>query len=82
MQFRNTTLAVAVFGAALIAGTTPSLAQKKNTKCSSILAVCMQRAQGHADICEDMYQSALANGYWQATTEPNGTQHPAIPCTK
>ncbi len=82
MNFRKLTLAIAASGAALIAASTPSFAQKKPGKCSSILAVCMQRAQGHEDICQGMYQQALAQGYWQATSEPNGTQHPAVPCAK
>lgn len=81
MNLRNLTLALAASGTALILTATPSLAAKQ-TKCSSILAICLQRAPGNEGICQSMYQTALAQGYWQATTEPNGTQHPAAPCTK
>jgi hypothetical protein len=75
-------LAAAAFGATLVVSTAPGIAAGKAAKCSSILAICLQRAEGHAAICEDMYQTALANGQWQATEEPDGTKHPAVVCTK
>jgi hypothetical protein len=74
-----------VASAILLSGVAPSLAANRparTSKCSSIYAVCLQRAEGHAAICEDMYRSAVSNGYWQATEEPDGTKHPAVPCTK
>lgn len=72
---------LAVAGAILLFSTVPGQAAR-TAKCSSILAVCLQRAQGHAAICEDMYKTALASGQWQATEEPDGTKHPAVPCAK
>ena len=36
----------------------------------------------HAAICEDMYKMALSQGQWQATEEPDGTKHAAVPCAK
>lgn len=68
----------------MVSGTLPGLAQNKRgpTKCSSILAVCLQRAGGQAGICEDMYARALTQGQWQATEEPDGTKHAAVACTK
>ena len=78
---RMMTIAAAT-GVLLFAGVTPGLAQKKPAKCSSILAICLQRAEGHAAICEDMYKVALSNQQWQATEEPDGTKHPAVPCTR
>ena len=72
---------LAAAGAILLISTVPGYAAR-TAKCSSIYAVCLQRAQGQAAICEDMYRTALANGQWQATQEPDGTRHPAVPCTK
>lgn len=71
---------LAAVGAILLVSTVP--VQARTAKCSSIYAVCLQRAAGHAAICEDMYRTALANGQWQATEEPDGTKHPAVTCTK
>ena len=73
---------IAIVGATLLASAGPSLAQRKQTKCSSILAVCLQRAAGQAAICEDMFQRAVIQGQWQATEEPDGTKHAAVPCAK
>lgn len=81
MLLKATALAAAA-GTILLAATSSGLAQKKPTKCSSILAICQQRAEGQVAICEDMYRSALSNGYWQATQEPDGTKHPQVPCTR
>ena len=71
---------LAAAGAILLVSTIPGHA--RTAKCSSIYAVCLQRAVGHAAICEDMYKTALANGQWQATEEPDGTKHSAVTCTK
>ena len=68
--------------AVLVASAAPGLAQRKPTKCSSILAVCLQRAPGQTGICDDMFQRAVAQGQWQATEEADGTKHAAVPCTK
>lgn len=79
MTSRILTLAAA--SAIVLAGAVPVSAAAR-TKCSSILAVCLQRAVGQAAICEEMYSLALSNGFWQKTQEVDGTEHPAIPCTK
>ncbi len=80
MSLRIITIAAAA--AVLVSSAVPSLAQRKPTKCSSILAVCLQRAPGQAGICDDMYQRAVIQGQWQATEEPDGTKHAAVPCAK
>ncbi|MDE2362611.1 MAG: hypothetical protein KGM42_08025 [Hyphomicrobiales bacterium] len=78
-------LSLAAFAAALALGfawAPAAYAQKKRVACSKIMSTCMARAgDGHAAICEDMYARAKIQGYWQATEEPDGTKHAAIPCT-
>jgi hypothetical protein len=60
----------------------PALAQGKKTTCAKIMDICMKRAgDGHAAICEEMYENARRTGEWQATVEPDGTKHPPVPCT-
>ena len=76
------TILLATAGAILLSSTAIGLAAKKDTKCSSIMAICQQRAEGQVAICDDMYRSALSNGYWQATQEPDGTKHPQIACSR
>ena len=80
MLGKITTIAAA--GAILVSSVVPGLAQRKPAKCSSILAICMQRSGGQTTICEGMYSRAIASGQWEATQEPNGTPHPAVNCTK
>jgi hypothetical protein len=82
MSFSRLMMSVAVLAPVLAVATSPAAAAGRTAKCSSILAICLQRAEGHASICEDMYRSALANNQWQATEEPDGTKHPPVPCTK
>ena len=70
------------FGAALaVALVAPAAAQQRKTACAKIMDICMKRAgDGHAGICQDMYDQAKRTGEWPATQEPDGTTHAAVPC--
>jgi hypothetical protein len=76
-------IAALILASALVTtATAPAFAQTRKTACSKIFDMCMKRAgDGHAAICEDMYESAKRTGAWQATQEPDGTRHPPVPCT-